>query len=134
MFLSLRAIFAVNVGISVSGNTEISFGFFNDFDLRFYSIAIGHQKIPNNPTSFNYIAVQGGSVIGLSIGRVFYNDRGVRQKGWRLSGFGGLAVGFVSYDQLILPSLTTKYNTIGISGKIPIPLALINEEIGLVKF
>lgn len=72
--------------------------------------------------------------MNFSVGRVFFNDKGARQKGWRLSGFGGLAVGFVSYDRLILPSLKTKYDTIGISGKIPIPLGLINEKIGFVEF
>lgn len=121
-------------GEGFSWNTEISIGFFNEFDAKFYSIGMGHQKIRNIPNQFTYFAIQGGQELGWSVGRVYYKEDGLRKKGWRISGFGGVAIGFLSSYQLILPSHAIRYHTIGISGKLPVPFALINKNIGLVNF
>lgn len=105
-------------------STEITLGLINNDEPIFTSIALGYQIVPNNPTSFTYVAVQGAIwFLGLSVGGAFYEDKGVLQIGRRISGFGGIVWGFVSYEYLIFPSLSAKYRTLGVWVKFPYPLS-----------
>ena len=108
-------------GEGFTWSSEITFGVWNDSSVWFTSVALGYQHIPKNPSSFSYIALQGGFIFfGLSYGGAFYKDEGVSQQGRRLSSFVGLGVGFLSYERLQFSSLDVSYQTIGLWGKLPI--------------
>jgi len=108
-------------GEGYSIGIEITIGVFGEITPYHFSLALGNNWIGKK--SISYIAGQAGySLVGASIGKAYFLEKGEKLSGLRLSLYGGLGLVLLSYESMRFPDYHKQFNSFGIWGKRPIIL------------
>lgn len=136
--ISMNMIFSQNLyispGIRIGYNayegfiigSEITIGVFGETGEPPYhtSIAIGKHWLLKNKKSIIYYSVQGGYFFfGGSIGKAFLFENKKKYSGIRIAGYSGIGILFLSYENFNFSEVSTKYDSFGVWGKLPIILS-----------
>lgn len=133
-------------------NYEVTVGVVGGEQMIWHSsIALGYQVKPKNPTSYIYVAAQGGwAVFGISLGKILDKNDKLNIIGSRFSGYigglplfiefeplfplyeglfriGGIPLGFISYEYISFPLSSEHRHSFGLWGKIPFAKGFLDE-------